>query len=323
MAKAHLFSGLKPILLFQKGGNSKSIQRAARRTGKPRKQQKQPQLPLTSSSSSSPRRKKGGKCLFLSFLCGVCVVVYETQWHILFTNRLQATTARRGQSSSLPFPTDRQIRAPTLPRLIGPFPSYQHNPHHTAHTLTPPPLPPLPTFSSTDRSAAAAARVLLRSPSPSPLPARASSSPATTTPQKQPWSIKSAKPSGTHPYHSTDDDAASGKRQVRVLPVPLAFPPIQPPNHFPLSSLPPHHTLSITARPPGHRQARPQCPDLGRPPPRDPSFFLLGRHLPLHRCCRCCPRRTRPRRQQRRQHCFPPPLLCLRPVLFPHPHQQH
>jgi hypothetical protein len=53
LAKAHLFGGLKPILLFQKGGNSKSIQRAARRTGKPRKQQKQPQLPLTSSSSST------------------------------------------------------------------------------------------------------------------------------------------------------------------------------------------------------------------------------------------------------------------------------
>ena len=79
--------------------------------------------------------------------------------------------------------------------------------------------------------------------------------------------ITTAALSGTHPYHSsTDDDDASGKRQVRALSVcvsplsPLAFPPIQPPYHFP-PSLSIHYSAP-TQTPP----SPPTMPSSGTPP---------------------------------------------------------
>ncbi len=131
--------------------------------------------------------------------------------------------------------------------------------------------------------------------------------------------ITAAALSGTHPYRSTGDDDgdASGKRQVR--PMCLGF-SLQPNLlTFALPS-PTRTTRPLTARPLEHCQAQPHCPDSGRPPPRDPAFLLVGRHLPTQLCYRCCSKRTRPRRQGR-QYRLPTPLLHS--SLFLSPQHQH
>lgn len=156
--------------------------------------------------------------------------------------------------------------------------------------------------------------------------------PTATTPPKQPWSIKSAKPSGTSrpppcqaptPTTPPTTTPAASARSV-YLSVCCVPPELFPPsNLLTLPAFPrtPHPPI-FTARPARHRQAHSQHPPSRCPPPRYPPLFLPGHRLPLHRCCRClCPRRTRPRQ---RHHHVPPPLLCRRPLLPPpQPHQCH
>lgn len=149
--------------------------------------------------------------------------------------------------------------------------------------------------------------------------------PATLPSQKQKWFIKSAKflailrlpPSWAHTHTAAPAmpmaTQAGNARSVLYMCRGFSLQPNLLTFALPFLS---YTTHPATAPPLEHFQVQPYCPDSRRPPPHDPAFLRVSRHLPIHLCCRCFSKRTLPCRQGR-QHRLPTPLLHSSLILSP------